>query len=130
MESTPTAGGGTAAAVFGAEPRNAALLEGAVQQQQQQQHAALGSGGGGQPATATVPAPIARLHDAGAAAPAGAVPSGPFKGMERAAAMQLLNESFTRDLALFVADAAPGSVDLSSCMQQYLSLASEINRCS
>lgn len=129
MESTPTAGGGAAAAVFGAEPRNAVLLEGAVQQQQQQ-HAALGSGGGGQPATATVPAPIARSHDAGAAAPAGAVPSGPFKGMERAAAMQLLNESFTRDLALFVADAAPGSVDLSSCMQQYLSLASEINRCS
>lgn len=56
----------------------------------------------------------------------GDVPSGPFRGMPRAAAMASLNAAFVRDLDKFVQEAKPNTVDLSSCMRQYLGLAAEI----
>ena len=59
----------------------------------------------------------------------GVVPSGPFRGQDRAAALQALNTAFTRDLTRFVEEAAPDSVDLSICMRQYLGLSAEIKGC-
>lgn len=59
----------------------------------------------------------------------GVVPSGPFKGMGRAAAMHSLNVAFQRDLVRFVEEAAPASVNLSSCMQEYVEVAAIINGC-
>ena len=56
----------------------------------------------------------------------GPVQSGPFRGLERAAALQSLNTAFARDVARFVEEASPDSVDLSSCMRQYLGLSAEI----
>ena len=98
------------------------------------------------PPTPPVDAPAATdaAPTAGRAAyPEGAVSSGPFQGMERKAAVVALNAAFVRDIRMFVAEpsgggaaggaaaggaAAGGAVpDLSSCMQQYLSLVAGIN---
>ena len=59
----------------------------------------------------------------------GVVPSGPFRGQDRAVALQSLNIAFKRDLTRFVDEAAPDSVDLSSCMREYLGLAAEVKGC-
>jgi hypothetical protein len=56
----------------------------------------------------------------------GLVSSGPFRGHTRPAALVQLNKAFHRDVARFVEEAAPDSVDLSSCMREYLGLAAEI----
>jgi hypothetical protein len=55
------------------------------------------------------------------------VPSGPFKDLSRAAALHSLNISFKRDISRFMHEAAdPDTVDLSSCMREYLGLVAEI----
>lgn len=56
----------------------------------------------------------------------GLVPTGFYKGCDRAAALLSLNTAFQRDLARFIAAAAPDPVDCSSCMQQYMDLVAEI----
>ena len=56
----------------------------------------------------------------------GPVPSGPFRGQDRAAALHSLNTCFASDLKDFIEAAKPDSVDLSSCMRQYLGLAAEV----
>eukprot|EP00039_Didymoeca_costata_P015909 m.276638 g.276638 ORF g.276638 m.276638 type:complete len:186 (-) comp16303_c0_seq2:150-707(-) len=56
----------------------------------------------------------------------GDVPSGPFRGMPRDAALDALNKAFIRDIKKFTEEVKPNSVDLSSCMRQYLGMAAEI----
>ena len=60
----------------------------------------------------------------------GVVPSGPFKGLSRPAALHSLNISFKRDISRFIREAAdPDTVDLTSCMREYLGLVAEIKGC-
>ena len=54
------------------------------------------------------------------------VPSGPFAGMDRNAAVEALNLAFHRDMKEFTDAALPATVDLSSCVRQYMALLSEI----
>lgn len=81
---------------------------------------------GGAPAAA---APTAAPAAGEVRLAAGVVPSGPFKGMDRAAALRSLNVAFQRDLARFVEEAAPASINLSSCMQEYVEVAAVIKGC-
>ena len=77
---------------------------------------------------APAPPPPTRQGETVALA-AGVVASGPFRGQDRAAALQSLNTAFIRDLACFVDEAAPDPPNLSSCMREYLGLAAEIRGC-
>lgn len=92
---------------------------------------AFGKSPAAAPAPAPAPAPAAAAP-APAPAPAtmlapGLVSSGPFRGHTRPAALVQLNKAFRRDVARFVEEAAAtDSVDLSSCMREYLGLAAEI----
>jgi hypothetical protein len=58
---------------------------------------------------------------------AGHVPSGPFHGQRRGAALKMLALLFVKQIKQFVEAAKPDTVDLSSCMRQYLGYAAEIN---
>jgi len=113
----PAVGGG----LFGAAPAAAAAAAAAAP--------APSFGGSPKPATPAAASASAEAAAAPVALASGVVPSGPFKGQERAAALQSLNIAFARDLSRFVDEAAPDSVDLSSCMRQYLGLSAEIKGC-
>ena len=54
----------------------------------------------------------------------GPVPSGPFRGKSRAAAVLALNERFAKDMQIFVGEEQ--AVNLASCMREYLGLLAEI----
>ena len=52
------------------------------------------------------------------------VPSGPFRGKSRAAAVLALNERFAKDMQTFVGEEQ--AINLGSCMREYLGLLAEI----